>query len=115
MPTCYWVAVATNRNRPSGRWKLRNGSKRDGRSLETTKRTDTERNGWERHEWSLHGGSQTTEMVDMEVKMRGEKTHSQKQPQYSRSAFRDLEKHIHKQMMNQLTAKSYNSLAHHIS
>ena len=54
-------------------------------------------------------------MVDMEVKMRGEKSHSQEQPQYSRSAYRGLEKHIHKQMMNQLTAKSYNSLAHRVS
>ena len=32
-----------------------------------------------------------TEMVDMEVNTKGEKKHSQEQPQYSRSAYRGLE------------------------
>ena len=88
-----------DRNGMRGHWKQRNGPKRtgkgtNGRCMEAARRT---------------------EMVDMEVNMRVEKSHSQEQPQYNRSAYRGLEKHIHKQMMNQLTAKSYNSLAHRIS
>ena len=50
---------------------------------------ETERNGREMHEWLLHEGSQMDRngMNDMEVKLRVKNSHSQEQPQYSRSAY----------------------------